>query len=266
MAGDCLAGDSRAEKGKLRAPATPCPAVQRPASYGPIREISVNDQPAARPAKKPAPQFADYPHQVTDNHPLRRPRSAGPRQPGGVSHLFRDRPGGDVPRSRSRHRRAGLTFVMVRMEVDYVKELHWPGIDRHRHRRRRIRPLLVQGLAGDLPRRRVRRDRQGHAGLHGYQDAQGDAAAGRSDRAAQQVEDSERVKNSTVVITGRAHRRVYARLRRAMGRARNPEPATVRCVTLDSGFARLRERPGMTAERITPAVPACARRARRARR
>ena len=27
----------------------------------------MNDQPAARPAKKPAPQFADYPHQITDN-------------------------------------------------------------------------------------------------------------------------------------------------------------------------------------------------------
>ena len=150
----------------------------------------MNDQSAARPAKKPAPQFADYPHQVTDNIRF------GDLDPQGHVNqavfltyfesgrvaMFRDKDLGiGVP---------GLTFVMVRMEVDYVKELHWPGIDRHRHRRRRIRPLLVQGLAGDLPRRRLRRDRQGDAGLHGHQDAQGHAAAGRGDRAAEQVEDS----------------------------------------------------------------------------
>ena len=67
----------------------------------------------------------------------------------------------------------GATFVMVRMEVDYLKELHWPGTHRDRHRRRRVRPLLVQGRAGDLPRRRLRRHRPRHAGLHRPCDAQG---------------------------------------------------------------------------------------------
>jgi acyl-CoA thioester hydrolase len=86
----------------------------------------VNDQPAARPAK-PAPKLTDYPHRVTDNIRF------GDLDPQGHVNqavfltyfetgrvaMFRDRDLGiGVP---------GLTFVMVRMEVDYMKELHWPG-------------------------------------------------------------------------------------------------------------------------------------------
>ena len=44
-----------------------------------------------------------------------------------------------------------------------------------------------------------------------------------------------------------AHKRVYARLRRGMRRTRNPEATPAR--HLDSGFARLRSRPGMTEDR-----------------
>ena len=87
----------------------------------------MNDQSAARPAKRPAPQFADYPHKITDNIRF------GDLDPQGHVNqavfltyfetgrvaMFRDKDLGiGVP---------GLTFVMVRMEVDYVKELHWPG-------------------------------------------------------------------------------------------------------------------------------------------
>jgi acyl-CoA thioester hydrolase len=86
----------------------------------------VNDQPA-RPAKRPAPQLADYPHRVTDNIRF------GDLDPQGHVNqavfltyfetgrvaMFRNKDLGiGVP---------GLTFVMVRMEVDYIKELHWPG-------------------------------------------------------------------------------------------------------------------------------------------
>ena len=86
----------------------------------------MNDQPAPRPSK-PAPQLADYPHKVTDNIRF------GDLDPQGHVNqavyltyfetgrvaMFRGPDLGiGVP---------GLTYVMVRMEVDYVKELHWPG-------------------------------------------------------------------------------------------------------------------------------------------
>jgi acyl-CoA thioester hydrolase len=86
----------------------------------------VNDQPA-RPAKRPAPQLAEYPHRVTDNIRF------GDLDPQGHVNqavfltyfetgrvaMFRNKDLGiGVP---------GLTFVMVRMEVDYIKELRWPG-------------------------------------------------------------------------------------------------------------------------------------------
>ena len=86
----------------------------------------MNDQPVARP-QKPAPQLADYPHQVAE---IVRFGDLDPQghvnqavfntyfESGRVA-MFRNKDLGiGVP---------GLTYVMVRMEVDYVKELHWPG-------------------------------------------------------------------------------------------------------------------------------------------
>jgi acyl-CoA thioester hydrolase len=86
----------------------------------------VNDPPSERP-RKPAPQPADYPHRVADNI-----RFADLDPQGHVNQavfltyfetgrvaMFRDRDLGiGVP---------GATFVLVRMEIDYLKELHWPG-------------------------------------------------------------------------------------------------------------------------------------------
>jgi acyl-CoA thioester hydrolase len=86
----------------------------------------VNDQPTERP-RRPTPQLADYPHRVTDNIRF------GDLDPQGHVNqavfltyfetgrvaMFRNPDLGiGVP---------GATFVMVRMEVDYVRELHWPG-------------------------------------------------------------------------------------------------------------------------------------------
>jgi acyl-CoA thioester hydrolase len=86
----------------------------------------VNDQPA-KPASKPAPKLADYPHKVTDTIRF------GDLDPQGHVNqavfltyfesgrvgMFRDPDFGiGAP---------GLTYVLVRMEVDYMKELHWPG-------------------------------------------------------------------------------------------------------------------------------------------
>jgi acyl-CoA thioester hydrolase len=86
----------------------------------------VNDQPPERP-RKPAPQLAQYPHRVTD---IIRFGDLDPQghvnqavfltyfESGRVA-MFRDQDLGiGVP---------GLTYVLVRMEVDYLKELHWPG-------------------------------------------------------------------------------------------------------------------------------------------
>jgi acyl-CoA thioester hydrolase len=90
----------------------------------------LNDQPttaAAKPNAKPNPKLADYPHRVAE---IIRFGDLDPQghvnqavfltyfESGRVA-MFRDPDLGiGVP---------GLTFVLVRMEVDYVKELHWPG-------------------------------------------------------------------------------------------------------------------------------------------
>jgi acyl-CoA thioester hydrolase len=86
----------------------------------------VNDQPPQRP-RKPAPQLADYPHKVTDTI---RFGDLDPQghvnqavfmtyfESGRVAMFRTPDLGIGVP---------GLTFVLVRMEVDYMRELHWPG-------------------------------------------------------------------------------------------------------------------------------------------
>jgi acyl-CoA thioester hydrolase len=86
----------------------------------------MNDQPPERP-RKPAPKLADYPHRVTD---VVRFGDLDPQghvnqavfltyfESGRVGMFRNEDLGIGVP---------GLTYVMVRMEVDYVRELHWPG-------------------------------------------------------------------------------------------------------------------------------------------
>jgi acyl-CoA thioester hydrolase len=90
----------------------------------------VNDQPTGRPGTptpKPALQLADYPHRVAE---IVRFGDLDPQghvnqavfltyfESGRVA-MFRDPDlSVGVP---------GITYVMVRMEVDYLKELHWPG-------------------------------------------------------------------------------------------------------------------------------------------
>jgi acyl-CoA thioester hydrolase len=86
----------------------------------------VNDQPAGRP-NKPAPKPDDYPHRVAE---IIRFGDLDPQghvnqatfltyfESGRVA-MFRDPDLGiGVP---------GLTYVLVRFEVDYIKELLWPG-------------------------------------------------------------------------------------------------------------------------------------------
>jgi Thioesterase-like superfamily len=124
----------------------------------------VNDQPVPR-AAKPTPQLADYPHRITDNI---RFGDLDPQghvnqavfltyfESGRVAMFRNEDLGIGVP---------GLTFVMVRMEVDYMKELHW----------------------------RLRRDGPRDAGLHGPENAQGHAAAAGRDRPAKPMEIAGRV-------------------------------------------------------------------------
>ena len=86
----------------------------------------MNDQPAPRPAKI-IPKLDDFPFRVPE---IVRFGDLDPQghvnqavfltyfETGRVA-MFRTKDLGiGVP---------GLTFVMVRMEVDYMKELHWPG-------------------------------------------------------------------------------------------------------------------------------------------
>jgi len=86
----------------------------------------VTEQPPQRP-RRPAPQLNDYPHQIADTI---RFGDLDPQghvnqavfltyfETGRVAMFRTPDLGVGVP---------GLTFVMARMEVDYIKELHWPG-------------------------------------------------------------------------------------------------------------------------------------------
>jgi acyl-CoA thioester hydrolase len=88
--------------------------------------IPVNDQPSARPAR-PAPKLDDFPHRVED---ICRFGDLDPQghvnqavfltyfESGRVG-MFRNKDLGiGVP---------GITFVVRRMEIDYLRELHWPA-------------------------------------------------------------------------------------------------------------------------------------------
>ena len=87
----------------------------------------MNDLSAPPTAKQPARQLADYPHRVTDNI---RFGDLDPQghvnqavfltyfETGRVAMFRNEDLGIGVP---------GLTYVMVRMEVDYIRELRWPG-------------------------------------------------------------------------------------------------------------------------------------------
>ena len=86
----------------------------------------MNDQPSQRPPR-PAPQLADFPRRVTD---ICRFGDLDPQghvnqavfltyfESGRVD-MFRNKDLGiGVP---------GVTFVVGRMEINYLRELHWPG-------------------------------------------------------------------------------------------------------------------------------------------
>jgi len=86
----------------------------------------VNDQPAERP-KKPTPQLADYPHRVAE---IIRFGDLDPQGHANQAIFLTYFESGRVAMFRNPDLSIGvpgLTFVMVRMEVDYMKELRWPG-------------------------------------------------------------------------------------------------------------------------------------------
>ncbi|MBI1204630.1 MAG: acyl-CoA thioesterase [Rhodopseudomonas sp.] len=86
----------------------------------------MNDQTAPRP-RKPMPRLADYPHRVRDvvrfgdldaqGH-VNNAVFATYFESGRVA-LFRDRDLGIGV--------ANATYVLVRQEIDFLNELHWPG-------------------------------------------------------------------------------------------------------------------------------------------
>ncbi len=86
----------------------------------------MNDQPAAKP-QKPQPLLDHYPHRVTE---IVRFGDLDPQghvnqavfntyfESGRVAMFRNPDLGIGVP---------GLTFVLVRIEINYMRELHWPG-------------------------------------------------------------------------------------------------------------------------------------------
>jgi len=94
----------------------------------------VNDQTPDRPANpapklapKPIPQLADYPHRVAE---IIRFGDLDPQGHVNQAIFLTYFESGRVAMFRNPDLSIGVpgvTFVMVRMEVDYMKELRWPG-------------------------------------------------------------------------------------------------------------------------------------------
>src|ERR1700744_4214006 len=104
----------------------PCRARRQPASTSADKENFVNDQPAARPAKV-IPKLADYPHRVDE---IIRFGDLDPQGHVNQALFLTYFESGRVAMFRNPDLSIGVpgvTFVMVRMEVDYMKELRWPG-------------------------------------------------------------------------------------------------------------------------------------------
>ena len=86
----------------------------------------MNDQPPDR-ARKPAPQLADFPHRVTDNIRFGDLDPQGHVNQATFLTYFET---GRVTMFRNKDLGIGilgLTYVLVRIEVDYIRELLWPG-------------------------------------------------------------------------------------------------------------------------------------------
>ncbi len=86
----------------------------------------MNDQPSPRPAR-PVPQLSDYPHHTDD---ICRFGDMDPQGHVNQSVFLTYLESGRVGMFRNKDLGIGvpgLTFVVVRMEVDYMRELHWPG-------------------------------------------------------------------------------------------------------------------------------------------
>ena len=86
----------------------------------------MNDQPSARQPKS-APQLADYPHRVSE---ICRFGDLDPQGHVNQAVFMTYFESGRVAMFRNKDLGIGVpgaTFVLVRMEVNYMKELHWPG-------------------------------------------------------------------------------------------------------------------------------------------
>ncbi len=86
----------------------------------------MNDQTAPR-APKPAPQLADYPHRVAE---ICRFGDLDPQGHVNQAMFMTYFESGRVAMFRDPDLTIGVpgvTFVLVRMEINYLKELHWPA-------------------------------------------------------------------------------------------------------------------------------------------
>ena len=86
----------------------------------------MNDQPPDRP-RRAEPRLADYPHRVGE---IIRFGDLDPQGHVNQAVFLTYFESGRVAMFRNPDLSIGvpgITYVMVRMEVDYIKELHWPG-------------------------------------------------------------------------------------------------------------------------------------------
>jgi acyl-CoA thioester hydrolase len=86
----------------------------------------VSEQPSAR-ARTPVPQLADFPHRVTDIVRYADLDPQGHVNNAVFSTYFES---GRVAMFRNADLGIGVldaTYVLVRQEIDFLRELHWPG-------------------------------------------------------------------------------------------------------------------------------------------
>ena len=109
----------------------------------------MNDQ-TSPSASRPVPQLADYPHRVAE---ICRFGDLDPQGHINQAKFMTYFESGRVAMFREPDLTIGVpgvTFVLVRMEINYMKELHWPGTIEVGTGVIEFRPHLVQGRAGDV--------------------------------------------------------------------------------------------------------------------
>ena len=137
-------------------------AITRNSAPPPLTDVRTEPVLAGFIAETAAPGPAAHrglPGPRDRQRPVRRHGPPGPRQQRGLSDLFRNRPGRRIYDPEHGLQVEGCTTVLARIEIDFLKELRWPGTVEIGTGDRRDRAQLLRLQRRRSSGRRLRRAR-----------------------------------------------------------------------------------------------------------